>query len=331
MRYVVQLALILCIFSAAPCYAKEYFGEFLDRLSGEFIVRDPRPTFKLADQFRFKDPNGLMWMVPPSAEVDGASIPQAFWSFIGGPFAGSYINASVIHDHYCDNKTRTAHDTHRNFYYGMRTSRVEPWMATFMYWVVQLFGPDWVLEEQIVHTYVCDDRKSGITCSQVTDRKHVATLRPSVDLADPNTLALALSKASTVARTLKATNGATLDLSRDGPISATLESIDQNAKIYRDSFVKGEYIQNPLKLGVLSLWNSASSDQIPNWSMNTLPKFSDTLILGHDTIGSVDGGVPFRFDSRTDQQRNLDDLVELLLKGAMIPEGRQLEYKPTLR
>jgi hypothetical protein len=48
-----------------------------------------------------------MWTVQPHKEVDGASIPQAFWSIIGGPFEGFYIKASVVHDHYCEVKTRT--------------------------------------------------------------------------------------------------------------------------------------------------------------------------------------------------------------------------------
>jgi Protein of unknown function (DUF1353) len=113
----------------------EYFGDFLDKLRGVFNVEAmPRPMFKLESDFRFKDPNGLLWLAPAGEEVDGASIPQPFWSFIGGPFEGAYINASVIHDHYCKTKERTEHDTHRNFYYGMRTSGVPDWKAKLMHW-----------------------------------------------------------------------------------------------------------------------------------------------------------------------------------------------------
>lgn len=92
--------------------AQEYFGKFLDTLHGVFDTQTkPRPTFKLEGDFRFDDPNGMQWITPAGTEVDGASIPQFFWSFIGGPFEGSYINASVIHDHYCRTRSRTAHDT----------------------------------------------------------------------------------------------------------------------------------------------------------------------------------------------------------------------------
>jgi hypothetical protein len=141
MRVVVCLALLAGLTPSQSSFSQEFFGEFRDALKGEFVDAKPRPKFKLASEFRFADPNGLLWSVPPDKEVDGASIPQLFWSFIGGPFEGAYIKASVIHDHYCDVKIRTEHDTHRNFYYGMRASGVEEWKAKFMYWAVATFGP----------------------------------------------------------------------------------------------------------------------------------------------------------------------------------------------
>jgi uncharacterized protein DUF1353 len=119
---------------SAAASAEEYFGEFLDKLKGTFIAdAKPRPLFKIEAEFRFKDPNGLLWSTPAGTEVDGASIPQSFWSLIGGPFEGAYLDASVIHDYYCETKQRTAHDTHRAFYYGMRTSQVPEWKASLMY------------------------------------------------------------------------------------------------------------------------------------------------------------------------------------------------------
>ena len=42
------------------------------------------------------------WTAPKGAKVDGASIPQLFWTPIGGPFEGKYRYASVIHDTECD-------------------------------------------------------------------------------------------------------------------------------------------------------------------------------------------------------------------------------------
>ena len=125
---------------------EEYFGTF----SGEpsFKLKnnpDTRPTFILLEDFSFTDPNGLEWSVPKCWEVDGASIPKVAWSFIGGPMSGKYAHASIIHDKYCDTKERTAHDTHRVFYYGMKANGVGDSKAKIMYWAVRTFGPSWRL------------------------------------------------------------------------------------------------------------------------------------------------------------------------------------------
>ena len=103
------------------------------------------PVFQLSAPFGFKDPAGRVWPVPSGEKVDGASIPQLFWSFIGGPFEGNYLYASVVHDYYCRVKTRADKDTHLNFYYGMRAKGVPKPQADKMYWAVSSFGPKWQL------------------------------------------------------------------------------------------------------------------------------------------------------------------------------------------
>ncbi|WP_077342874.1 DUF1353 domain-containing protein [Pseudocolwellia agarivorans] len=135
----------LAIF-AVTTYAGEveYFGEFSGEPSFKVKTNDEgRPTFILLDNFSFTDPNGFKWEVPKNWEVDGASIPKLAWSFVGGPMSGKYIHASIIHDKYCDTKKRTSHDTHRNFYYGMKANGVSEAKASVMYWAVRTFGPSW--------------------------------------------------------------------------------------------------------------------------------------------------------------------------------------------
>jgi uncharacterized protein DUF1353 len=51
----------------------------------------------LVESFAYIDSSGRTWRVPSGVQVDGASIPQVFWSIIGGPFEGRYRNASIIH------------------------------------------------------------------------------------------------------------------------------------------------------------------------------------------------------------------------------------------
>ncbi|WAC49810.1 DUF1353 domain-containing protein [Asticcacaulis sp. SL142] len=98
---------------------------------------------QLKSPYAFVDDAGLEWPVPAETIVDGASIPNFLWSVTGGPFEGQYRNASIIHDYYCDEKTRTWQATHEMFYGGMRCSGVGMMRAKTMFYAVYRFGPRW--------------------------------------------------------------------------------------------------------------------------------------------------------------------------------------------
>jgi hypothetical protein len=100
---------------------------------------------QLVEPITYTQQDGAAWPVPALAIVDGASIPQPFWSIIGGPFEGQYRDASVVHDYYCDVQTRAWQTTHRMFYEGMRCSGVPIVKAKIMYYAVYRFGPRWTL------------------------------------------------------------------------------------------------------------------------------------------------------------------------------------------
>ena len=89
------------------------------------------------------DPRRRQWPVPAGCMIDGASIPQPFWTFVGGPYEGKYRDASAIHDWYCDVRTRTWPETHKVFYDGMVTRKVAPSRAKLMYLAVRAGGPRW--------------------------------------------------------------------------------------------------------------------------------------------------------------------------------------------
>jgi hypothetical protein len=112
------------------------------------LLQDGR-VVQLLGPFGYTDPAGVDWLVPKDARVDGASIPRPLWSLIGGPFTGKYREASVIHDWYCDLRSRPWRDTHRVFYHGMVTSGVDPLQAKVMYAGVYAGGPRW--SETVVH------------------------------------------------------------------------------------------------------------------------------------------------------------------------------------
>ncbi len=97
----------------------------------------------LTEPFEYVAPDGRRWPVPRGTTVDGASIPRFFWSTIGGPFDGLYRNASVVHDFYCQVRTRTYEDVHRVFYDAMKTSGVTDAKGWLMYQAVLRFGPRW--------------------------------------------------------------------------------------------------------------------------------------------------------------------------------------------
>ncbi len=120
------------------------------RFSGDVVARwlDDGRSMTLVEPFAYVDPRAERWDAPAGAVVNGASIPQAFWSLIGGPFEGRFRDASVVHDVACDARTRTWQATHRMFYEACRCGGVGDVLAKTMYYAVHHFGPRWRLEER---------------------------------------------------------------------------------------------------------------------------------------------------------------------------------------
>ncbi|KJY70277.1 hypothetical protein TW78_17160 [Vibrio coralliilyticus] len=280
-------------------HSEEYFGRFMDQLEGVFIPdAKPRPQFKIESDFRFEDPNGLLWVTPSGTQIDGASIPQFFWSIIGGPFEGKYIHASVIHDHYCRTKERTAHDTHRNFYYGMMASDVPKWKASLMHWAVSTFGPSWKLEKRVVMKQKCSVKDSNVnTCSSVPSVQTITVIEPPVDLTNPEILALAISKTNAVARTLLTSEGRLLDVSSSGQVNATLTSIESNAANYRKLFQSQNILSETDRLGLLSQTDKSSLVHTQPWEGNDIPNFAEVGVLTLKFNDIKAKRLPFKLDS----------------------------------
>jgi hypothetical protein len=117
------------------------YGSYFGRL-----ILEPLPDGRLmrvVEPFGFLGADQDQWPVPIDAKVDGASIPQPLWSLIGGPFEGKYRNASVIHDYYCDVRSKPWRAVHRVFYNAMRVSDVSERRAKLMYAAVYFAGPRW--------------------------------------------------------------------------------------------------------------------------------------------------------------------------------------------
>ncbi|HEY9218675.1 MAG TPA: DUF1353 domain-containing protein [Phenylobacterium sp.] len=155
----------------------ESLGEFI----GELILK-PLPDgrrMQLVNPYAFKRPAGDTWRVPKKAIVDGASIPRPFWSVIGGPFEGRYRNASVIHDYYCDRRSKPWEQVHKVFYDGMLAAGVERRIAKLMYGAVYFGGPRW--SDTVVHNAAL----SGARKRRATDLADGLDDAPTFGMARP--------------------------------------------------------------------------------------------------------------------------------------------------
>jgi hypothetical protein len=123
------------------------------RFDGEVVASwdDDGRNMTLREDFAYIDSQARRWVAPSGSVVNGASIPAAFWTLIGGPFEGKYRNASVVHDVGCVEMTATWEDVHRMFYEACRCGGVDESKAKTLYYAVYHFGPRW---EPVTETLV---------------------------------------------------------------------------------------------------------------------------------------------------------------------------------
>ncbi len=122
---------------------------------------EPGRKMRLLEDTHYFGPEGRDWFAPKGWEIDGASIPQAFWCSVGGPFEGAYRDASVFHDVACDRRTARWQDVHYMFYTAMRCSGVSEVRAKVMYAAVYRFGPRWDEPAAAVFPQVFGMRERG--------------------------------------------------------------------------------------------------------------------------------------------------------------------------
>lgn len=124
-------------------------GQFKGNVQAEFLAPTKQNnTFrdiKLVAPFGYVDKSGLHWDVPKGYVTNGASIPPSLWSVVGGPFDGPYRDAAVIHDYYCESKTRTSDQTHEMYYEAAIARGTSENIAKAMYAGIVLGGPTWEL------------------------------------------------------------------------------------------------------------------------------------------------------------------------------------------
>lgn len=122
-------------------FKSNVIAEFLAPKKANDTYRD----IKLVQPFGYIDPRGLHWDVPVGYITNGASIPASLWSIVGGPFDGPYRDAAVLHDYYCEAKTRSSDDTHKMYYEAARARGTSENIAQTMYMGLVFGGPTWQL------------------------------------------------------------------------------------------------------------------------------------------------------------------------------------------
>lgn len=137
---------------------------------------------RILHEVTYIDPAGKRWSAPNGWIVDGASIPQACWSIVGGPYEGKYREASVLHDYACDKKLGTSHEAARLFYNAMRCSRVPKAKAKAMFWAVLHFGPQWNRSEPTGSGMPA----GGAAPPRTLSESQLRTMLDKIENSDPN-------------------------------------------------------------------------------------------------------------------------------------------------
>jgi len=106
-------------------------------------LNDGTRRVKLLEDLIFIDSKGKKWTAKKGHVVDGATIPEFFQGFIGTPYGGQYVLASVIHDVAYDEKKESWQDVHQAFYDAMLASGVEAKKASLMYIAVYEASERW--------------------------------------------------------------------------------------------------------------------------------------------------------------------------------------------
>ncbi|KQP17035.1 endonuclease [Pseudorhodoferax sp. Leaf265] len=166
---------------AALEQAEAQFGSYVGAPPQVQLLDDGR-TVKLMAALTYVAASGERWPVDVDVVVNGASIPRVFWSLIGGPFEGRYRDASIVHDRYCDLRSRAWQATHRMFYEAMRCSGVGRAKAKLMYYAVYRFGPRWsVVQEVDLQTFERRVPTDADASSLLADARSIYANDPSLE------------------------------------------------------------------------------------------------------------------------------------------------------
>lgn len=266
----IRIALLAaCLMIGSIADAQE-FGRFPDNPHGEFISGPDRTYYRLDQPFKFLDPNGLEWVAPAGEVTDGASIPWEFWTFVGDPYSGKYLNAAIIHDYYSCTKSREYYSTQNTFWLGMRSLGVSEAKANMFWAAVRFLGLDyWSVDPTAAPPSPCN--------------KGPAAQTDALNGVSDQTRVTALAKFAAMVRTLETTNGRVLDVVDGEPIAANTEKGNEHLKYLRTALEKGFNVPRET-LGLFSVVSDAElaargpSDTISPWIQGQIPALDNYML-----------------------------------------------------
>lgn len=114
---------------------------FSNTVKTEWIEGEKRNQ-RLLEDVIFTDSKGVEWIAEAGSIINGASIPRFLWVW-GSPFVGHYRRSTVLHDVYCQTKSRPHKAVHKMFHEAIKEDGTKRVKANLMYRAVRLGGPTW--------------------------------------------------------------------------------------------------------------------------------------------------------------------------------------------
>ena len=105
-------------------------GQCLDPMYVQLLTLDGVKV-QVFTEVRFQDSDFTVYTIPDGFVSDGASIPRAAWSAVGGPLSGRYRRAAVLHDYLMS--VGSHERAHAVFRRAMLADGVDPEQAELFY------------------------------------------------------------------------------------------------------------------------------------------------------------------------------------------------------
>ena len=187
MKHLKLFLFIMTLFSSSFLLAKEVtlsvthpnakYGYFSTYNLKVQPLNDGSHRVRLLEDLVFVDVHGKQWKAPKGYVVDGATIPKVFQEFIGTPYGGQYVLASVIHDVAYDKRLGTWEEVHQVFYDAMLASGVEPRKASLMYMAVYEASGRWGKNQ---NKHLSEEKVLNLLGADKLEKKDVANMIDNV-------------------------------------------------------------------------------------------------------------------------------------------------------